>query len=968
MAKYYDSANPKYCIVEYGDTLSEIAAHWNTTYQSLASINGISNPNLIYVNQKICAASGGSPSPSQPTTTSNSSKMVMIQNFGVEIGTERTLFVFWTWDKNSTTENYKIRWYYDPGDGASHIGSETTVSSSSPLQNTWTPPEHAVSCSVYILPVSKTKTVNGSTTSYWSSSWSTKMTHYFSNNPPSVPSVPSVEISDYQLTASLDNISGTATHIQFEITKDDTTVFKTATVAITTAHAAYTCIVADGGVYKVRCRGVKDSKYSNWSNYSSPVKSAPSQVSGITECRATSSTSVYLAWPEVPSANTYEIQYTTDKRYFDGSDQVQTITGIETTHYEKSGLESGKEYFFRIRSASNNSQYSNWSEIISLKLGEKPDYPTTWSETTTAIVGETVKLYWVHNSKDGSNLTKSVIEITINGTTTTYEIVNPDPEETNTGSYYVNTSGYTEGTKIHWRVKTKGVLDDYSDYSMLRTVDVYAPPSLSITFTDSDENPISEITSFPFYMDAIASPNVTRGHHPIGYNVNVISTEAYETNDEVGKAKIVRVGESIYSKSFDVSDDLFIEFLPNNINLENNITYTFKCTVTMNSGLITTDSVDLPVSWDEDSDQPNLEISINQDDVSVNIHPYCEDLSGHEVRNVLLSVYRKEFDGGFTEIVKNLDVSGGTVITNGNNTMASLKLRSEPDYFASTITTLPIGYSVTITGNPVYSVKTLYDDVWIREKPDGTGTILEKIVTAGAELELAGDSNEEFTKVKHGNIVGWVRSKYISWEAFMPATAVKSGRTYNGWVWMRYISPNSVFITDPHPSLDYARYRVVSKKKDTGHISFYDPPSYPIGEKAIIIQWDETWSDYINDSQDPLTKDNWSGSLLRLPYNVDVSENNDIDVELVEYIGRKHPVSYYGTQLGQTANWNVEIDRKDTETIYALRRLAVWPGDVYVREPSGSGYWAKVNVSFSQTHCELTIPVTFDITRVEGGM
>lgn len=38
------------------------------------------------------------------------------------------------------------------------------------------------------------------------------------------------------------------------------------------------------------------------------------------------------------------------------------------------------------------------------------------------------------------------------------------------------------------------------------------------------------------------------------------------------------------------------------------------------------------------------------------------------------------------------------------------------------------------------------------------------------------------------------------------------------------------------------------------------------------------------------------------------------------------------------------------------------------REPSGSGYWANVKVSFSRTHCALTIPVTFDITRVEGGM
>ena len=43
-------------------------------------------------------------------------------------------------------------------------------------------------------------------------------------------------------------------------------------------------------------------------------------------------------------------------------------------------------------------------------------------------------------------------------------------------------------------------------------------------------------------------------------------------------------------------------------------------------------------------------------------------------------------------------------------------------------------------------------------------------------------------------------------------------------------------------------------------------------------------------------------------------------------------------------------------------------GDVYVREPSGSGYWANVSVSFSQTHCETVIPVTLNITRVEGGI
>jgi hypothetical protein len=108
--------------------------------------------------------------------------------------------------------------------------------------------------------------------------------------------------------------------------------------------------------------------------------------------------------------------------------------------------------------------------------------------------------------------------------------------------------------------------------------------------------------------------------------------------------------------------------------------------------------------------------------------------------------------------------------------------------------------------------------------------------------------------------------------------------------------------------------------------------------------------------------------MLKLPYNIDVSDKYSPDVSLVNYIGRNHPVSYYGTHKGFTSTWNVDIDKKDEETIYALRRLATWPGDVYVREPSGTGYWANVTVSFGQTHKEVIIPVTLDIVRVEGGV
>ena len=42
-------------------------------------------------------------------------------------------------------------------------------------------------------------------------------------------------------------------------------------------------------------------------------------------------------------------------------------------------------------------------------------------------------------------------------------------------------------------------------------------------------------------------------------------------------------------------------------------------------------------------------------------------------------------------------------------------------------------------------------------------------------------------------------------------------------------------------------------------------------------------------------------------------------------------------------------------------------GDVYVREPSGTGYWALVEVNYSVNPLELTIPVSISVTRVEGG-
>lgn len=824
------SSDQTYVTVEKGDTLSEIARDFSSysggkTYQELAKLNNISNPNLIYVGQKIKL--GGTADPVKTNTTS----MVSITAFGLQADTDRTVFATWTWDRDNT-ENYETMWYYDTGNGVWFVGNDSTTEHK---QSVYNAPENAKRVQFKVKPVSKTNTVNNKETSYWTASWSTVQTYDFDNNPPVAPSAPTVSIEQYTLTAELSNLDLNATQIEFQVVKDNTSVYKSGKVEIKTTYAAYSCTVTAGSEYKVRCRSWRGDVSSDWSDYSDNIETIPSAPANIVTCRAQSETSVYLEWKAVSNAETYDIEYATKKEYLDGSNQTTTQSGVETTHYELGGLETGRQYFFRVR-AVNEKGESGWSDIASVTIGTKPAAPTTWSSTTTAIVGEPLNLYWVHNSRDESSQTYAELELIIDGDSRTHTIKNTENEEEKdkTSVYSIDTSSYVEGTQILWRVRTAGVTKQYGDWSIQRTVDVYAPPTLQISVTDANAQTFESLAAFPFIVEALPGPET---QIPIGYTVSIVANESYETVDDIGNVKMVKKGDEVYSKFFDVSlEKLKVEFSANNVNLENNISYTIKCAVSMNSGLIADEEFTFTVAWTDVEYEPNAEIGIDKDTVVAYIRPFCEDENGNPIEGIYLSVYRREFDGGFTEIVKNVNNS------------------------------------------------------------------------------------------------------------------------------------KNVFVTDPHPALDYARYRIVATTKDTGAVSYCDIPGYPVGEHAVIIQWAEEWSTFDASEGSELANPPWTGSMIRLPFNIDVTERPKVDVSLVDYIGRRNSVAYYGTKISETATWNTVIKKDDSEMLYALRRLAVWQGNVYVREPSGVGYWATIAVSLDQKHKELIIPVTLDITRVEGGM
>lgn len=830
-------------VVKSGDNLTKIARAHGTTVDALLKLNpSITNKNLIYVGQKIVISGSAATTPSNPT-----SKPV-ITHFGLVANSDRELYVAWSWDKHDTTDHYEYIWYWSflnaDGDRAGIAREEK--GDTDVRYSTFNAPAEATHVTFMVKPIAKTnKDSKGNEIPKWTAGWSTGTEPYWFTDTYAVgtPPSPNVEITeDGKLTATLDGLEDLdADTIEFHVYRDNGYLVASDKVKIVTYHAAFTCDVQPGHTYKVQCRAWRGDKHGGWSTYSGNQDSRPVAPGGIRVCRATSSTSVYLEWDNVEGAEGYEIAYSTDRIYLDSSNQANSASVVGYNYYNLAGLSKGEEYFFKVRSKKGNFA-SSWTSVVSIILGTKPEPPTTWSSTSTAIVGvdgEELILYWVHNSTDGTKWKEAIVEYIVDGGEPTVitkinEVFGNDEVEDKIGEHKFDISSYVEGTKLLWRVRTCGITEEFSDWSMQREVNIYGKPELGMNVTDTDGNLLERLTQFPFKVSCDADPDTQTA---IGYHISIISNSSYETIDNIGNRKIVSANSAVYSRYFDVTGNLDVTLSANDLDLENNVTYTLNCIVTMDSGLNAESKWDFTVAWKDLVYEPNAEISIDRTAYSAQIRPYCYDGDGNLIENVTLSVYRREINGKFTEI--------------------------------------------------------------------GSGI-----------------ANNAYT-----------------------------------------------YLVDPHPALDYARYRIVAIDETTGSVSYSDLAGIPVEMPAIVIQWDEQWKDFDYEVNSPFMEPpTFVGSMLKLPYNINVSNKYKPDVSLVNYIGREHPVSYYGTQLGETASWSTEIPKYDKETLYGLRRLAAWTGDVYVREPNGTGYWANVNVSFNINHLELTVPITIEVNRVEGGV
>lgn len=908
--------------VKKGDTLWAIASAnkssisgstINAKIDTLVSVNGIKNRDLIYVGQRVYFSSSAK-SGTGSGTTSTSAKPT-VSGFGLKSDDRagREMIVNWSW-KKSGTAGYTIRWrqylngkWTGPDEDKDGAGDEY-------CQSTFSADKDATQVSFRVRPYKKDDKNNKV---YWDTSeadWSTEVKYNFSENPPNQPDKPTVEFdpldsSRRKLKISYDPIDKDglgAKWINFEVYKNGTT--KAADIskveikengtgsAYFSVHAEFTGDY--GNDYKVRAQSIaSNTKVSGWSEFSDvrvlqPI--APKNIDPFYMKKDLDGTiSVYLEWTAVSNAVSYIIEYTTKREYFETNvDDGGYITSVHTNSNRTSadiilGTDSsltGSKYYFRVRAVNANDLESDPSIVVEIPVGNVPAAPTVWSTSNSAFTGETMELNWTHNARDGSPQTKAKLGLKVNGGSWEYCTVynkttpatgNDIVESTWTGTDYGTFVSYKGelhfkmntadakflNAEIQWKVQTAGVTETFStdeiDWSEPRTIYIYEKPTLDLTIS----------------MD-------------VAGNVPFEDVEIPPEND--GDEPIV-IPNALTSFPFFVQGR--VSFKSENYTVQRPIGYHLRI-------------------------------------VAEDYYETVDEAGRTKIVNIGDAVYSRYFDTTDALLVE----------------MSAENVDLEP------LIRYTVRCDVDMSTGLSTSEKTQFNVFW----SDVEYTISADVIV----------NSESYTATiipvcldAEGNYVENLTLSVYRREYDGTFTGIATN-----------VPNDATAVLDPHPALDYARYRLVAKTTDTGAISFYDLPGEKVGCKSVIVQWDEEWTSYDVDGANSIEGPIWSGSVLALPYNVKISDNRKRDVARVTYAGRQYPVSYHGTAINEGSSWSTVIPKNDAETIYALRRLSLWAGPVYIREPSGMGFWANVVPTFSIDGTSVTIPVTLDVTRVEGGV
>lgn len=872
-------------------------------------------------------------------------------NMGIVEGTEREIYVLWTLtdkfyrDHANHIKDYKLEWFYFTGNTTAKTGtniwlagSTTTVEFQKTVDPqgkyyqtaTYTPPDNAVLVKVRITPESKDleKEVKNKTETKGkhfngkSRSASLNLIDILEPEPvtPAVPSTPEVTITGTTLLAEVTNYNDeNGKYIQFQVIKNNKTVIgDDKIVKIKYGRAAVKLEIAIGGQYKVRARASALSGQPDYNPDPDPLDYIP----GLTIAEYAARAKAYAqaaANMSAAAANQAKIDFENPAYTSNWSDFSDNEGTIPADVDEKKVTVKAKT-FGNLSGVKVDWARANNAHSYEVEYTTDPDF---------------------FDSSPGNVQSVEVIGVTeaeitgLDSGNTWYFRVRAKNEDGDASAW----------TKTYPSIKIGTTPTAPTTWTITSTIKVGTNPTIYWTHNCEDGSEQSDVqvrVKVDNYDWMTLYPEDNKANH---FTIDILSsywTLPIEDGTKIKwqvrtKGLVDTFSPWSATKTIEVYSPPQVEC---HLSYGNNLGDDTQSPFEMGYYPLVIELEALPAN--------RTVVSFS---VSITSNKEYTDLD--EVGNVITiragqEIYRRTFNHA-----KNQNNYGKLSLGPGDINLLS-SINNEYTYTITATAAMSSGLTAKTTRTFVLDY-----------------TVEEQFYYCSAMVTLNSNLTADIVPVAMDEFDNPKQSKYLKLSVYR--------REYNGQFTLIADDITTekypVVVTDPHPSLHYMSYRIVAISTRTGAVSYNDTQAIPVLHSAIVIQWDEEWQIYYGDNNImDLTADTgsmdiqtWQGSILQLPYNVDITAEQKNDVELVGYIGREHPVSYYGTQKSETGHWKADIPKRDTETLYLLRRLANYMGDVYVREPSGIGYWAHVDVSYNIDHVKTVVPVTLTITRVEGG-
>lgn len=557
---------------------------------------------------------------------------------------------------------YRVTWKYDVL--LSNGKTKTVDASTSDVTNrnaTFSPPEEAIRVRVYVKPLPKQyvthkkqgtkKSGKKTVPNYvevkknWFTGESVAKDEWTDARSATPPQVPELTVSGSSVEIAVSASDPYADRYQAKLFQYRSgawvCVFDKTSNSTETAHTFRATGLQAGGTYQANARTRRENgKWSGWAGRSASALLAPPKPSRPAMRSLISG--IEVSWAACLGAAEYEVAYAETLNQLQSSSQMSTASQGATSIVLP--VDVGRAYYAKVR-AKNATGEGPWSDAAGpLKYGSVPDPPTIWSSAASVVREDGVDLCWLHNSTDDSQQTSAQVSVSTDGGATWAVAATLAAESIK----HIDTSGYTDGTVLLWRVRTKGIVDAWSGWSETRAVNVWEQPTLVVAAPETVERLPLDITVDP------CSPSQT----PIAADVSIVAKTGHYVSRPDGTERWVGPGDTVWSAHYDrPPDPINVSVSAGDVSLESAQTYGVAAVCAMSSGLSCSGEAEFFCDFEDADISISLNISANGE-YAAEVAPFAYDGEGGYAEGVTLSIYRHETDGTMTPLVKGMPNDG----------------------------------------------------------------------------------------------------------------------------------------------------------------------------------------------------------------------------------------------------------------------------------------------------------------------